>query len=115
MTNQNSVAVTAIGAGDVPQRDGDLFQALLERIPQSRSCQQLEEATLAGLQLLLRRPEDRELLDPMRSLVISLTRGVSDDMVPQTARQCVRLLQEAQRLRRPRKVVYMGHLAANRA
>ena len=85
----------------------DLFQSLLDHLPQSANSQQLEEATVTGLRLLLRRPEDHDLMAPMEELVASIIRGVPPDALADAAQRCIQILNEASNLRKPRKVVYM--------
>ena len=93
----------------------DLFQSLLEHLPQSANSQQLEEATIAGLRLLLRRPDDQDLMIPMRELVLAITRDVPSDGIAEAAKRCIQVLNEASRLRQPRKVIYMEHRVGGKA
>ena len=100
-------SMTAVRGG----ANNDLFQALLARLPQAADRKQLEEATLAGLQLLLRRPEDQDLMIPMRGLVASITASATAETLPLAAERCIQVLLEAQRMRQPRKVVYLDRQA----
>ncbi|HIJ62852.1 MAG TPA: hypothetical protein HPQ04_09195 [Rhodospirillaceae bacterium] len=93
-----------------PEQLKALFQTLLRKIPAAADRRQLEDATCAALQLMLRRTGDRELLASLqrqaRDIIGSLPEtGQSEDARADLRRasgRCIDLLKQAKKLRKPR-------------
>lgn len=89
--------------------EDELFALLLKRIPASVDRHQLEDATMAALQLILRRTGDGELIDDLRCRTALATAGIpeagagSGAELAKAAADCVKILHEGRQARKPRE------------
>ena len=87
-----------------------LFQELVRVIPASNDRRQLEEATQAALQLMLRRTGDKELLISLQHQIKEITGSLPDVSqgdqakadLKKAALRCIEILKQAKKLRKPR-------------
>jgi len=98
---------------DQRQRD-DLLDLLLHKIPTSKDRHQLEEATVAALQLILRRTGDEDLIAALKCQIDMAIFGVGEEGAPvdgqhqlgQAALRCFNILEKGRRERKPRDAVH---------
>ena len=89
--------------------EDELFALLLKKIPASVDRHQLEEATMAALQLILRRTGDGELIDDLKCRTALATAGISEAEsgngaeLAKAAANCVKILHEGRQARKPRE------------
>ncbi|EME71726.1 hypothetical protein H261_02301 [Paramagnetospirillum caucaseum] len=89
-----------------------LFQAIILKMPGVADPARLEQLTMLALDLMLRRPYDKDLRDALRRRVAEVIAGVKPGHTPEVhrnemrfaARGCVEVLRAAKEQRLPRSV-----------
>ena len=101
--------------------DEQTFQESLKRVRSSPTRDDLMASTQKSLKALLRKPEDRELLQSLLTQADAVTRSLPDNRgaqspeVRQAAVRCVVLLERAQKgrpLKKNRRVLILTAVAA---
>ena len=92
--------------------EAELLGLLLKKIPASADRHQLEQATLAALQLILRRTGDQGLIDDLRARTALATATVPESglgdggELAHAAEQCVKIFHRGLQERKPREAVH---------
>lgn len=90
----------------------ELFQTLILKLPGVKTPEHLEQVTLLAVDLMLRRPFDRDLRNGLQRRVREIVAGVNRDHPPDVmhnemraaARECIAVLRAAKDQRLPRAV-----------
>jgi len=95
-------------------RQDELFALLLHKIPTSTDRHQLEEATMAALQLILRRTGDKDLIDDLKCQIDMAVFGVGEEgsgpdgehQLDKAASRCAEILQRGREKRKQRDTLH---------
>lgn len=101
-----------VGTPATAEEQEQLFQALLLKLPGVKTPERLEQITLLSLDLMLRRPYDKELRNALHRRATEVVAAIHRDHGPDVmrnemraaARECIALLRAAKDQRLPRSL-----------
>jgi hypothetical protein len=101
-----------VGKPATADEQEQLFQALLLKLPGVKTPERMEQVTLLSLDLMLRRPYDKDLRNALRRRTTEIIAAIHRDHGPDVmrnelrsaARECIAVLRAAKEQRLPRSV-----------